>query len=302
MPVVEDGGSNPNQQQQYNGLGFIQIVSFTATPSAVTPFAEVTLSWKVTVPTTLNVPVHFVVNGQTFTGTSGSVTAQIVDTTEFGLLAKTALASRVIGAVTVTSDTSACTGLAVPANTVESFAVLEVTKSFPASSQFSFRGNGPTAKVGSNTVSVAIPLNINVPDWFDAQADIAVVLNVQGSGPITGRAVAISLPSVNTNVSWNLASQILSLGCEHFIENAMQTLATAFLTQIINAQIIQPFKDDLNKLIDLSRTVAESGDSQHRTFVLTSVAMSTSGLSYTLCPRPNPVFPPGHLPPKAVLP
>ena len=298
MPEKEDGGNNTNQQeQQYNGLGPIKVISFTANPAAVTPFDKTTVSWTVVVPNTLHFPVQFVVAGQTFSGSSGSVTTEVVTGAEFALTAKSPLVSRVIAVVHVTSDTSACvSNPTLDAITLQEIVTGQVVAAIPPSDQFSFRGNGPSSKVGLGTISIDIPLNINVRHWFDAQADVSVVLNVGGKGPIAAEKLSVELGSVNVKVNWSLASQIISLGCEHFIKDAMQTLAKAFLTQIITAQVAPQFQDSIQQLIDTTATNAKTADPQHRTFVLTSFLISTDGLSITVCPKPNPPAPPSRLP------
>jgi len=298
MPDVEDGGSNTAiQEQQFNALGTIEIISFTANPPAVAPFESTTLSWKVKLPQTLHVLVQFVVAGKTFSGTSGSVTTEVAGTTEFGLTAKTNLVSRMIGAVTVTSDTSACVTTTYDATTVADVVTGEVNAAIPSGNQFSFRGDGPSSTLGDGTITVDIPLNIDVPDWFDAQADVTIVLNVGASGPVAAVKAFVSLASVNVDVSWGLASQILSLGCEHFIETAMQKVAEAFLTEIVSTQVAPQTADSLNKLVQTTADMAKGNDPQHRKFALTSLTVSSDGLNYTVCPQPNPpAGPPGRLP------
>ena len=105
-----DGGgpSTSAQEQQYELLGFIQILSFTAAPPQVAPFEPTTLSWTVRLPTTLHVPVSLGVAGQMSHGTSGSATVTPFATTQYGLTAQTAIVSRAIGSLTVPVAASAC--------------------------------------------------------------------------------------------------------------------------------------------------------------------------------------------------
>jgi hypothetical protein len=289
MPDVEDGGGNNTQkEQQWEALGFIRVVSFTANPPSVPPFANTTISWQLQIPTNINFPLQFLVNGDTFHGNQGSTNVQVVENGQFGLTAKTPLVERVIGSVTVNVDASTCVSETIDPTTFGNVVKGQIEAAFPASNQFSFRGDGPVVTPGNGTVTVDIPLNIDVPDWFDAEADFTVQLNVGPTGSQTGLKIDVALANVNVDINWSLFGEILSLGCEHFIETAMQKVAEAFVTQIVVTQSIPNCKDALDNLVGNTAAAAKVSDPQHRDFVLTSFVLTADGLSYTVCPKPKP--------------
>lgn len=289
MPDIEDGGSNNTQkEQQWEALGFIRVVSFTANPPSVPPFATTTLSWQLQIPTNIHFPLQFLVNGETFQGNHGSTNVQVIQNGQFGLTAKTPLVERVIGSMTVNVDDSLCVPVTIDPTTFGNVVKGQIAATFPASDQFSFRGDGPSVTLGNGTVTVDIPLNIDVPDWFDAEANFTVQLNVEPAGPQTAVKIDVTLANVNVDISWSLFGEILSLGCEHFIEIAMQKMAEAFVTQIVATQSVPNCKDALDNLVGNTAAAAKASDPQHRDFVLTSFFLTTDGLSYTVCPKPKP--------------
>ena len=142
--------------------------------------------------------------------------------------------------------------------------------------------------LGNGTVTVDIPLNIDVPDWFDAEADFTVELNVEPTGSLTALSFDVTLANVSVDISWSLFGEILSLGCEHFIETAMQKVAEAFVTQIVATQTVPNSRDAIDKLVQNTAGVGKANDPQHRDFVLTSFFLTADGLAYTVCPKPKP--------------
>jgi hypothetical protein len=269
MPDVEDGGSNNTQkEQQWEELGFIRVLSFTANPPSLPPFATTTLSWQLQIPTNVHFPLQFLVNGQTFHGNHGSTNVQAIENGQFGLTAKTPLVERVIGSVTVNVDDSMCVPVTIDPTTFGNVVKGQIVATFPASDQFSIRGDGPLVTLSNGTVTVDIPLNIDVPDWFDAEADFTVQLNVEPTGSQTALKIDVTLANVNTDISWSLFGEILSLGCEHFIETAMQKVAEAFVTQIVATQSVPNCKDALDNLVRTTAEVAKLNDQQHRDWFL----------------------------------
>src|SRR5579884_480100 len=288
MPEDGGGGENTQKEHQWNALGFIRVLSFTANPPSVAPFATTTLSWQLQIPTNFNFPVQFLVDGKTFHGNNGSTNVQLVENGLFGLTAKAPLVERVIGSVTVNVDDSLCVTETIDARTFENVVKDQIAATFPASDQFSFRGDGPVVTLDTGTVNVDIPLNIDVPDWFDAEADFTVQLNVEATGLQSALQINVSLTNVNVDISWSLIGELVSLGCEHFVETGMQKVAEAFVTQIVNAQSIPDCNLALDTLVKNTAAVGKANDPQHRDFVLTSFVLNGDGLRYTVCPKPNP--------------
>ena len=139
--MPDDGGNNNTQkEQQWEALGFIRVLSFTANPPSVQPFATVTLSWQLQIPTNIHFPVQVLVNGQTFHGNHGSTNVQVVGNGQFGLTAKSPLVERVIGSVTVNVDASLCVTETIDATSFGRVVKEQSPKRFPLRTSSPFAG------------------------------------------------------------------------------------------------------------------------------------------------------------------
>jgi hypothetical protein len=284
----DGGGTSTNaQKQQYELLGFIQILSFTASPPQVTPFEPTTLSWSVRLPTNLHVPVSLTVAGQTSHGTSGNATAAPFATTEYGLAAETAIVSRVIGALTVPVDGSACKSGQIPGIVITNRVKEAITEQFQGSSDFSLRGNGVSVDL-SDTIAINIPLSLNIPDWFDATMTIAIQIEVGMQG-VPPQASIFAQASTNVDVSWEWYSTLLSLGITSAVADGMQKIAQAFMSEIAQNQIASAIADEVNGQVQALATGAQQGDPGGRAFKLTSLTVTSDGITFTVCPTPSPV-------------
>jgi hypothetical protein len=208
------GGGNGNQieaERQRVLLGTIRVVSFAANPTTVTPFGTTTLSWQVQVPTNLNFPVSIIVNGQQV-GTSGTLTVTVVTQTEVQLAAASPLASVPLKALPLTLDQSGCQPLSLPATLVTGSLQQQLTDRFSGSKSFTLRAGGVTVTPFDDYVNVAIPLDLHVPDWFDATMDIAIELGIATTADIS--SVVVTQPSTNVNINWTWIQNIV--GCSDF--------------------------------------------------------------------------------------
>jgi hypothetical protein len=293
-----DGGgpSTSAQKQQYELLGFIQILSFTATPPQVAPFEPTTLSWTVRLPTTLHVPVSLGVAGQMSHGTSGSATVAPFATTQYGLTAQTAIVSRAIGSLTVPVAASACQSSQIPGLVIVDRLRDAITQQFQGSSQFSLTGSGVSVTISDHaTIPVSFSLSLNIPDWFDATMTVKFEIEVGMQGVPPQGAVLVRAIGTNVDVSFEWYSTALSLGVSALVADAMQQLAQAFMAEIASSQIATGIGDEVNNQVQTAINQAQQSDSQGRAFTLTVLTLAPDGIAFTICPlpaaSPHPVHP-----------
>lgn len=79
-------------------------------------------------------------------------------------------------------------------------------------------------------IVIFVPLEIKVPDWFNADMDIGVQLSVHG--------VAVSPKRVTVDVSWTFFEHLASLACTGFIQSGMQQLAQQFMEHIVITELV----------------------------------------------------------------
>jgi hypothetical protein len=269
------GGGNGNIEaaRQRRLLETIQVVSFAANSTTVTPFGTVTLSWQVVVPTALNFPVSIIVNGQEV-GTSGTLAITVVTQTEVQLGAASPLASVTLKTLTLTLDQSGCQTSTPPALDVTGPLQQALTDRFSGSSSFTLRGSGITVTPFDGYAAIAIPLDLRVPDWFDAAMDITIQLGVTMAD---GSSVAVQ-PYTNVHITWTWLQDLA--GCTEF----GQKLSQAFMSDIVENEIAPQFAQGINGWIQQAATDAQQNDPQHRTFALTAFSFG-SDMSITVCPR-----------------
>jgi len=120
------GTMDPDRVRQIQLLAEASLVSFTATPPALTPFGKARLAWNVAMPTTVlpGVTVEVVIEGLggdlVGNGPGGTVLAQDSITvapfgdTTYGVALRTPLAYRELGTLSLAVDFATCNSLDLP--------------------------------------------------------------------------------------------------------------------------------------------------------------------------------------------
>jgi len=268
-----NGGGGNVAQQQYELLGFTQIVNFSANPPQVSPFGTTTLSWEVRWPSNLHSEVTVRVAGNEVQGLSpgtlsGSTTVTLDQTTIFGLTAKTPLVQRTIGVLTVPVNESECKLSSFPAFLLTN----QIKQAIDQALQGRLR-DGSTVTPGDDTVSIAMTLNLQGQDTMD----ISMQLVIQVEDPTrTGGQIVVTARGVVTDVHLS--------GIASFCEGACSQIAQAFMTEIANNQIVPGVLKGLNDQVQQAATSAKTADPQHRDFVLTSLTLTSTELTFVVCP------------------
>ena len=276
-----DGGENlpALQEQQFVLLGFIQVVEFAANPAAVMPFGTTTLSWQVTLPTTLHVPVTLIVAGKRGapSATAGSTTATLTDTATFSLTAATEIVSRVIKTLTVPVDQSDCKIFPTVRATVVTQQIADALNArFSGGSRFTLRSGGTQVLPVLGGVNITIPLHLNIPHWFDADMDITILLRIWMK---TVGTVTVDPLSTEVHVDWTWFQDLA--GCTSFGEK----LSQALMSDIVANELAPAIAQRINDQVQSFAVGQQNADPLHRTFVLTSFAFGPDGFGFTVCPH-----------------
>ena len=167
-------------------------------------------------------------------------------------------------------DTGECQDQGFPASVVTVPIQDAIASMFGGSSQFQLKGD-PSVTAGDGTVDIDVALTISVPNWFDADMDIAIQLTISGRSQVFVKA-----PVVNPKVSWSLLSNLTSLGCTSFIGDGMTQISKVFLEEIVDAQLIPSVTQKLTDQVNSFISSLSAADPQHRTFVMTSLIYSNA--------------------------
>jgi hypothetical protein len=292
----DGNGGHPSEQEaevEYQLLGGIGIVSFTASPSPVVPFERTTLSWSVNIPPALH-GVRLTVAGQTSAGASGSAIDTLYSTTVYSLTAETAIVNREIARLTVPVDDSSCKFGSIEGRVISSQLKTVIAQQFQGGSGFSLGGAGVSVNLSDNTIAINIPLNLNVPDWFDATMSIAVQIEVEMQGVPPQAAVWVQVTNVGIDVSWSWYGTLLSLGVTSAVAAGMEKIAQVFMSEIAKSQIAPRIAEQISNLVQ-----GLAIDPGGRTFALTSLTLTSGYLTYTVCPLPSASSHQAHQPVEA---
>lgn len=268
-------------KQEREALKGVVARSFTADPRNVNTFRRTTLSWNVTVPPNPRFDIEIVLDDEVVQP-QGSRQLTLTANRTFRLAARTQHAGRLLKRVSVAVDDSEClTETLVDAGTMETLILGEIRRRFDGSSDFRLDGD-PTVVVGEGAISIRVDLDINVPNWFDADMRIGIKLAI---GP--GKPVKVTLPTVSVDVSWNFFEHLASLGCTGFIQAGMERITQAFLTDIIQSGLVPDLAAGLAQEVREFLDGLKANDLQRRTWVARIVSLSPAGFGVTACPKPT---------------
>ncbi len=277
MPLRVD----PTQEKEEKAaLKKVITHSFTANPGSVKTSGPTEISWNVVLPPAPAVDINLKLNGQTVAPV-GSKKFSLLQTTPFTLTAVTENAGTQLGTLTVNVDASDCRSKLV----VDSFFITQqltfnINNQFRGNSQVKLRGKGAEATLGDRAISIGVPLEIEVPNWFNAEMSIGIQLEIPGGAP----AVVLA-KSVDVNVCWFFLEHLASLGCTGLVQNGMEQLAQVFLSNLVDSQLVptieRTFNDEVSKFVLSLRDT----DLRHRTYIPISMVLTPDGLTITACPK-----------------
>lgn len=255
--------------------------SFTADPRSVNTFGTTRLAWEVILPANSPFDIEVVLEGDAVQPI-GSTSVTLSSTRTFSLGAKTEHAGRALKRVSVEVDDSACqTKLLVRADDIVNVIKAEMDQRFSGSSDFRLKDNGTSVSVGDGTIGIAVPLEIEVPNWFNADMAISIKLAV-----LPGRPVSVTAPTVSVDVRWNFFEHLASLFCTGAVQSGMEKLAQAFLADIVAADLVPAVADSLSGRVREFLDGLQADDPLQRTWVPRLVSLSGAGFTVTGCPRP----------------
>ena len=244
-------------------------------------------------PTTVIPGVHIEVHlygegGDQVVQPQGSrLAAPYVDTT-LALTLRTPLASRQLGTLDLAVDLSSCRSIDLPVN-LNKLIKDEANKPFPSGGKLTLRGDGARVDIGINSFVIDIPLQADVPNWFNADYDISLGFSVFS---IEGR-VGATHDFARTQVSFGVLSGILSGGCSAAVAAGLETQSDGFLEGFIGPEIAgriaRQIQTGVNAQLKLLNDARPPVPFKFHDFNLTE-----SGITCRYCPVQAPPTMPDH--------
>lgn len=267
-----------------------RLVAFTATPNPRAPWDWSTLAWQVTMPTTVLPGVHVELvlygEGEQLVQPQGTRPAKPYNDTRYALVVRTPLAARQLGTVDLAVDFGACFELPQRIDEVKEMIRAEVKRAFPSSGQVTLRGDDIPVDIGINAFVVDVPLKADVPNWFDADIDMSLGFELY---PVDGR-VAAKYSFATVDVSFGVASTVLSAGCSRAVGKALEVSAEGFFDGFIGPAIARQMRDKVQAGMNAAMEVFN----RNRTpkYKVYDFALTETNLLVRVCPESRPATPP----------
>jgi len=303
---------DPEQVREIQMLAEAVLVSFTATPNPLAPFGRATLTWDITMPTTVIPGVHVEVHlsgkefGDQVVDPRGSLpVAPYSSGAPYALSLRTPLASRQLGTLDLAVDFGACKSVPYFNGTSDFAATIRgmANGAFPGGA-VTLRPPLSSVDIGYNSFVVDIPLTVAVPHWFDPDVDVSLGFDVfsQIGWDDKGNPIGVVQARHNlaeTNVSFGATSAALSSGCSALVAAALEQLSDGFLNGFIGPVLAQRLQDgiiwDVNNNLDQLNNSNPPPAVPYKFYDLTLTAADS--LNYRFCPAHPPAAPKPKRPP-----
>lgn len=289
-----DGEIEPINVEQFRQVQLLNeaiLVSFDANPNPREPWGWSTLSWNITMPTTVIPGVHVEITlfgeGEQIVPPQGTRPAKPYGETTYTLVLRTPLAVRQLGKVVLGVDFGACFELPQRIDEIRAMIQAEVRRSFPSSGKVTLRDSEIVVDFGINSFVIDVPLKADVPNWFDADIDMSLGFHVF---PVEGR-VRASYSFVQANVSFGVASTILSGGCSAAVAVALEESIKGFFDGFIGPAIARQIREKVQASMDAALATFNSGRTPP--FAIHDFALTDSNLLVRICPVSAPPSPSG---------
>ena len=288
---------DPEQVREIQLLAEAALVSFTATPDALTPFGRATLAWEIRMPTTLIPGVHpevhlYGVGDQVVDPKGSQVVAPYGDTT-YAVSLRTPLATRQMGTLDLAVDFGACTGVVTLPGAFTAIIKGEADRSFPGGGKVTLRGGGSSVDIGDDSFVVDIPLRASLPNWFDADIDVSVGFSLSS---LNGQ-FNVTCDFARTEVSFGAATAVLTAGCSAAVAAALEAQSDGFLSGFVGPVVAERISAAIAANVHDNLVRLDQEGPPPVPYQLYDVALTVDGLTYRFCPaHPAPPGPPHHPP------
>lgn len=291
MPKTQDPAEQLQEEQERGEKRLIRLMkvnSFTAEPQTVTPFGRATLRWDVSVPVSTDPDIQVGVKlGEDIVPAVGSRVVAPVFPTVFLLKGAGEFASRELSRLTVNTDLSRCVIREAPVDLVAQLATAEIVKIFESATGFTLKEDQVAVTLDSAGVNVGLPIKFSVPNWFDADVQVALKFGLRAVDRApslnTDMRVHAELLSASIDVSWHFLEHLLSLGCTGAVQAALEKQADAFITGFIGPLLADPLQQGMQAFVD--GAVAQASSTSQRPMAFHSLTITDVAILVRICPK-----------------
>ncbi|HET8646875.1 MAG TPA: hypothetical protein VFO85_15375 [Vicinamibacteria bacterium] len=289
----EDEGDVEAARREARLLAQLRLRRFTASPVTIHPFETATLSWDVGVPPSVSdeIAVTFSVAGAVVPAT-GTRPVSPLAAGAFLLEARSPNARRVLGHAIVNVDVTDCRFEVLQIRVLQELA-RRARELLRGAGSLTLRGDIALSARPPDGLLIEAPLRAAVPNFFDADVDVDVLLALSATSlPGGARVVSARVRSVSVDVIFHLAEHIFSGGSATAVQAIVQPLAAELIRSYVGPTLEQDTAAQLQAAVDFVLGGFRTTDPQKREHRLYSIATEPGFLAIVGCPVPPPPPPP----------
>jgi hypothetical protein len=212
----------------------------------------------------------------------------------FKLEAKAYVLRKTLGSVTVDLNDSECQTQAIDEGSVTTFLREAVQIMVRGNTALKIRGEGGHATITvTGGLTLHVTLEIDVPNWFNADADIDFHYRVFLDYTSAARNVRVTPSGVGLDVSWHFLEHVLSLGCTGAVQGALEHVMQPLLKETFGTQVGTLVRLSLQQGTETFIELLNAVDDNNRTWRRFSARTSDGEIVFTFCPDLSSPTPPG---------
>jgi hypothetical protein len=208
----------------------------------------------------------------------GSQTVSPPASKTYHLEAKGELVGRSLGQVTVMVDFGECETTTIPADWIAAAVKSQVETFLVGSSQITLRDEGTSVTLGDYSLTASVPLNVSVPDWFDATMDITLQFSLFAT-----THVMATIDNIDVDVSWSILDHLASLGCTGVVQAGMEIVSKSFIQTLIGAQLANQLAATFQSQLNNAVAALDASHPGHG-FKFQSMGVNEQGVTFRICP------------------
>jgi hypothetical protein len=273
-PDPDDREDIEQARKEAKLLAKVRATKFDANPEAIRPFESATLTWEVFVPPDVasEIDVTVTLGGQAVPR-AGTKSVSPLTTGAFSIEAQSSNAKRILKTEVVRVDD--VTGRREDVLAIRDLQnVANVSKTLLiGTGNLELRGDLALSARPPDGLLIKAPLKVRIPNFFDAEIDIAVVMALSAvTRPGGARLVSARLTGLDVDIVFHIVEHILSLGSATAVQAIVQPMAAELIRSYVKSSLERDVAGALQEAVNIVLAGFRATDPRQREHRLFSIA------------------------------